>query len=74
MSSQKTILKRLKKLEKVFAVPDDEPTVIIYLWRPEQEEDFIHEVETAAHMLRNGEKFVLVPLGGEKLLEEWGVI
>jgi len=74
MTSQKAVLKRLKKLERVFAPPDDEPIILIHMWRPEQEEDFIGEVEDAARRLRAGEKVVTVPLGGVKLLEEWGII
>jgi hypothetical protein len=70
----RTLLRRLRWLEKVFQAREKEPYILVQMWRPKQEEDFLMMVEDAYQKLCRGEKVVIVPLGGLEILKQRGVV
>jgi len=71
--SNKTILRKIKMLEKAFMPPDDK-LIIIEMWRPDSDERFFEWIDEAALKIQQGEKLVTVPLGGIVCLRKQGVI
>ena len=72
--SHQTIHRKLKKLEKMFSAGQHDPTIIVEMWQPCQDDPqrYGEEVERAAQQLRQGQKLVVVPHGGGKALRKIG--